>query len=550
MSVLRRSNVLIDSDIYKLDKGNKHWQSTPTLAVQTSEYIVDFLNHYRVNHWHAVAQEVRNLLEERFTASSNHESSDKVQALLFHRAKKKDSLEIKLKYKDLNDKKGPFKSVQDIGERVKDLAGVRVVLIVPSEKQFTLVKNVIEDIFGKELDVKTHLGNKPIALQQDQNNPGEVYQPTHGGYEGVHYRPKLDKVKFRNPNFQVDEGDRVEIQVTTALQHAWAEAGHDITYKSYIYGKAPHQELAIYDALHGLVKSGNLLLKELHQSVNQRTYMPFEDPYQLEVFLKKYLKEEAEDLLPSLEELLPRESSEILLKILRHTANDYPLAVRNILKRLQFPGNEGKDQLRSFKPTLEPSSETRLMICVAQFLIRGDFQEPHGKEAVGKCRVMMSALCLLQNVKGFRWSKGEVGKYIADVLEPSEEEQAALQWLVNSEHRYALLKDNTPERGDQNDRNVIDKNTCSAWSWFVGQAQTRSSICGLCFRLAIIDAAKPFELYQSLYELNNMGPISRSSTSDPYGEFSMRSQETSEVTPRAASRRTIHFEDDPAYLSD
>lgn len=73
----------------------------------------------------------------------------------------------------------------------------------------------------------------------------------------------------------------LEIQVVSALTHAWATAGHDYLYKNYLFGEAPYGEHVIFDALDGIIKTGDQLLEQFQSMVYPRTMRPFESPHEL-----------------------------------------------------------------------------------------------------------------------------------------------------------------------------------------------------------------------------------------------------------------------------
>lgn len=76
-------------------------------------------------------------------------------------------------------------------------------------------------------------------------------------------------------------GDRVEVQVVSALANAWAEAGHDVLYKTHAYGDPSLEERRILDALNGFVRSGELLLEQFHEAFMRRTKKKWEHQNQL-----------------------------------------------------------------------------------------------------------------------------------------------------------------------------------------------------------------------------------------------------------------------------
>jgi len=63
------------------------------------------------------------------------------------------------------------------------------------------------------------------------------------GYASRHFLVRLDPVRAELPEYDVLRGLTVEIQVRTAVQHAWAEVEHDIRYKLAI----PSERRAEFD---------------------------------------------------------------------------------------------------------------------------------------------------------------------------------------------------------------------------------------------------------------------------------------------------------------
>ena len=114
--------------------------------------------------------------------------------------------------------------------RITDLCGGRV--IAQTSDQVRAVCQFIEEAF----DI-------------DRSNSEDVSQrlrPTEFGYRSVHYIVAIDAKKLRDAGVTIAIppeilGLKAEIQVRTLLEHAWADIGHEMTYKT---------ELKVPDRIH------------------------------------------------------------------------------------------------------------------------------------------------------------------------------------------------------------------------------------------------------------------------------------------------------------
>jgi ppGpp synthetase/RelA/SpoT-type nucleotidyltranferase len=189
-----------------------------------------------------------------------------IKAIVTHRAKRPDRLKDKLIQRDEEKK---YKSVDDIYEDVIDLAGIRVSLYFPSERE--IIDEVINELFNV---VKT------------KKFPNEAHIPKYekrfSGYWATHYR-----VKLKEENSTKRYIDTIaEIQVASVLMHAWSEVEHDLVYKPYS-GNLSKDETAILDEINGLVLSGEIALERLQSAMSERTKKQNEikDKYELTNFL-------------------------------------------------------------------------------------------------------------------------------------------------------------------------------------------------------------------------------------------------------------------------
>jgi ppGpp synthetase/RelA/SpoT-type nucleotidyltranferase len=173
-----------------------------------------------------------------------------IKAIVTSRAKKPDRLREKL-LKRHSEKR--YNSQEEIYQDIYDLAGVRVSLYFPTERD--IVNEIIADLF--EI-------NKQMEFPCTSHVP--KYTKRFSGYWATHYRITLkgDGLTNRYTN------TIVEIQVSSILMHAWAEVEHDLVYKPYS-GDLSTEEIAILDELNGLVLSGEIALEQLQLAMAKRT---------------------------------------------------------------------------------------------------------------------------------------------------------------------------------------------------------------------------------------------------------------------------------------
>ena len=191
-----------------------------------------------------VAHRVAESLEDALTEAG-------VRALVTYRAKKPRKLKAKLYVRD---KKRHYQSFRDIYEDIVDLAGVRVALYLPADRE--AVGQIIEKIFAP---VRT-----PKQFPRDRE-PGSNDSL---GYVATHYlvqlRPETlhkDELRYADTN--------VEIQVASVLMHAWAEVAHDLIYKPEKGALIPEEMRMIKD-LNDIVQAGEAKLEQLQESVEAR----------------------------------------------------------------------------------------------------------------------------------------------------------------------------------------------------------------------------------------------------------------------------------------
>lgn len=174
-----------------------------------------------------------------------------IKALVSNRAKRIDRLKEKITKWD---QKKNYKSRKAIEDDIVDLAGIRVALYFPSERE--IIGQVIGDLFEVvETKVFPENPHKPKLNKR------------FSGYWATHYRVKIKKSdeidkRFTNTIF--------EIQVASVLMHAWSEVEHDLVYKPFS-GDLSDDELAILDEINGLVLTGEIALERLQKAITERT---------------------------------------------------------------------------------------------------------------------------------------------------------------------------------------------------------------------------------------------------------------------------------------
>lgn len=208
--------------------------------------IEEFIKEYKkqFDFYNELARIVYSKLEDEVIARG-------IKSIVTFRAKRPDRLHRKL---DQRNSENQYSTIQDIRDDIVDLAGARVSLYFPSERN--LIDEIIKDLFIidkiKEFPNKSH---KP------------KYEKRFSGYWATHYRIHLKKDEDIPERYN---DTIVEIQVASLLMHSWSEVEHDLVYKP-LSGNLSEEESSILDELNGLVLSGEIALERLHKAMTKRT---------------------------------------------------------------------------------------------------------------------------------------------------------------------------------------------------------------------------------------------------------------------------------------
>ncbi len=176
-----------------------------------------------------------------------------IRAIITDRAKSLDRLAAKVRYRDKEKKYG---SVREIQDDIVDLAGVRIALYFPKDR---------EEV-GRIISSQFDLTRAPKVFPKKRVKPS--YEKRFDGYRAMHYRVKLRPETLQEAHRRYADSV-VEIQVASVLMHAWAEVEHDLVYKPF-QGRLSEEEYAILDELNGLVLAGEISLERLQAAMERR----------------------------------------------------------------------------------------------------------------------------------------------------------------------------------------------------------------------------------------------------------------------------------------
>lgn len=236
--------------------------------------ISDFIRSYKQNmgRYETLAKTCAQLCERELKRAG-------FRVLVTHRAKRLDSLLAKIENRS---KDRTYGSVEEIYDDILDLAGVRIALYFPKDRDEV-------DAFLRNTFVVDQ--TKDFPQERNRTTP---YPKRFPGYSARHYRLRLKAEALPFEKHYLTEY-YIELQVGSVLMHAWAEIEHDLVYKS-TPGLLSHDEYAILDELNGLMYEGEIALKHLQKAVKRRVnaeQKPFANHYELSSFLHDYLKTSA-----------------------------------------------------------------------------------------------------------------------------------------------------------------------------------------------------------------------------------------------------------------
>ncbi|MGI8692897.1 MAG: hypothetical protein ACR2JK_08360 [Geodermatophilaceae bacterium] len=225
----------------------------------------DFISRYvrEYDYYEQVARMAADLLDSSLQAEG-------IRSIVTSRAKSVKRLEEKVRQRHLTHVYG---SIADIYADVVDLAGVRVALYFPGEREQVgaLVNRLFDAYEPKRI------------FPSNQNSSRDK---RFSGYAAVHHRVRL-RLQALGESERRYAAANIEIQVASVLMHAWAEVEHDLVYKPY-ETELIAEEYSLLDQLNGLVLAGEIGLEQLQRAGEARVAVvdrPFNNHYELAAHL-------------------------------------------------------------------------------------------------------------------------------------------------------------------------------------------------------------------------------------------------------------------------
>lgn len=176
------------------------------------------------------------------------------------RVKDRDSLSRKLDR--------PASQYLDLSE-ITDIVGVRITTYF--EDDVVRVAEVIQDEFA--IDYENSVDKR------------ELLDPDRFGYLSLHYIASLSFEREHLAEYRRFGGLKIEIQIRSILQHAWAEIEHDLGYKTYL--SVPQPTRRRFSRLAGLLELADQEfmgirneLREYQQTLEERIR---NEPHQVEI---------------------------------------------------------------------------------------------------------------------------------------------------------------------------------------------------------------------------------------------------------------------------
>ena len=275
-----------------------------------------------------------------------------IRTIVTSRAKRVDRLRDKLEKRSTTKN---YSSFEEIEEDIADLAGVRIALYFPGD--LVKVQKFIEANFLVK-ECRVFPGNETV-----EDTVSSPYQKRFSGYWATHCRVYLKDKDLSGETVKYAD-TVIEIQIASALMHAWAEVEHDLIYKPYS-GDLSYEEYQILDELNGLVLAGEIALQRLQKAVKNRvsqTSKEFNNHYEVAMFLHTNLGSASEGVPTEI--VLGR--VDLMYQCIKTTEYQKPeklkelLTYVDILDRDRSVVEQLMDQLRIRQPELYESYKNML----------------------------------------------------------------------------------------------------------------------------------------------------------------------------------------------
>lgn len=242
---------------------------------RSMDFVEAFIRRYvkEYGFYDQAARLVRDLLETSLRTSG-------VRCLVTSRAKDVARLEDKARRRAARKN---YTCAEDVFEDIPDLAGVRVALYFPGERD--QVDVAVRRLFDLTELPKEFPDKRKVAPEKRFT-----------GYSAKHYRIRLKEDTLGESDRRYTAA-KVEIQVASVLMHAWSEVEHDLVYKP-LDGEVSQDEHEILDQLNGMVIAGEIALETLQRAGKRRVAESggtFRNHYELAAYLLAKIKSTGEE---------------------------------------------------------------------------------------------------------------------------------------------------------------------------------------------------------------------------------------------------------------
>jgi ppGpp synthetase/RelA/SpoT-type nucleotidyltranferase len=174
-----------------------------------------------------------------------------------NRTKSKDSL-----IKKIDIKSSKYSNIAEI----TDIAGVRIITYLESDVD--RVAKIVENEFM--IDTENSVDKRNLNVDQF-------------GYKSLHYVVEFSKERLKLSENKKFNNIKVEIQIRSILQHAWAEIEHDLGYKGEI--SIPADFKRAFNRISALLESADIEFDRLKREIHQ-----------YEINIEKLIEEKPNDI--------------------------------------------------------------------------------------------------------------------------------------------------------------------------------------------------------------------------------------------------------------
>jgi ppGpp synthetase/RelA/SpoT-type nucleotidyltranferase len=204
------------------------------VKILSADSLIDQYRKNRAN-YEKFTSKISSLLTELLQANNQ------VYCSIDSRTKEIDSLENKIVRKQ-----GKYKKLTDI----TDLSGIRIITYYSEDV------DRIEELIKKEF----------VVDEKNTIDKRKSIDPDRFGYLSLHYVVSLDEDRVRMTEHKRFKDYKVEIQIRTILQHAWAAIEHDLGYKAK--DSIPREVTRDFSRLAGLLELADKEFSSIRHALN------------------------------------------------------------------------------------------------------------------------------------------------------------------------------------------------------------------------------------------------------------------------------------------